>query len=84
MALGGIDKKSIIYLAFEKYLIKKWEHNKEVCQLFIDFEEAFDSIKRESLYDILITFAVPKTLVRLIKICLDGTQGKMRIGSFFS
>ena len=42
----------------------KWENNKEVCQLFIDFEKAYDSIKRESLYDILIKFGVAKKLVR--------------------
>ena len=43
-------------------LEKKWECNKDVCQLFIDFEKAYDSIKRESLYDILIKFGVPKKL----------------------
>ena len=39
---------------------------------------------RESLYDILIKFGVPKKLVRLIKICLDGTQSKVRIGNYLS
>ena len=42
------------------------QYNKDVCQLFIDFEKAYDSIKRESLYDILIKFGVPKKLVKLI------------------
>ena len=56
----------------------------DVCQLFIDFEKAYDSIKRESLYDILIKFGVPKTLVRLIKTCLDGTQSKVRIRNYLS
>ena len=42
------------------------------------------TIKRESLYNILIKFGVPKKLVRLIKICLDGTQSKVRIGNFLS
>ena len=55
-------------------LDKKWEYNEEICQLFIDFEKAYDTIKRESLYDILIKFGVPKKLVRLIKTCLDGIQ----------
>jgi len=41
-----------------KILEKKWEYNKDVCLLFIDFEKA---IKKESLYDILITFGVPKS-----------------------
>ena len=45
---------------YQLYVCKKWEYNKDVCQLFIDFEKAYDSIKRESLYDILIKFGVPK------------------------
>ena len=32
-----------------------------VCQLFIDFEKTSDSIKSQSLYDILIKFGVPKS-----------------------
>ena len=53
-------------------LEKKWEYNKDICQLFIDLKKAYDSIKRESLYDILIKFDMPKKLVRLNKTCLDG------------
>ena len=48
----------------QQILEKKWAYNNAVCQLFIDFEKAYDSIKRESLYDILIKFGVPKKLVR--------------------
>ena len=70
--------------SIRQILEKKWEYNKDVCQLFIDFEEAYDSIKRESLYDILIKFGVPQKLVRLIKICLDGTQSKVRIGNYLT
>ena len=43
-------------------LKNKWKVNKEVCKLFIDFQKAHDSIKRESLYDILIKFGLPKEL----------------------
>ena len=63
--------------SIRQILEKKWEYNKDAYQLFIDFEKIHDSIKRESLYDILIKFGVPKTLVRLIKTCLDGTQSKV-------
>ena len=42
------------------------------------------TIKREPLYNILIKFGVPKKLVRLIVICLDGTQSKVRIGNYLS
>ena len=62
-------------------LEKKWEYSNGVSRQFIDFGKAYDSIKRETLYDILIKFDVLRKLVRLIKICLDGTQSKVRIGN---
>ena len=45
--------------SIRQILEKNWEYNKDVCKLFIDFEKAFGSIKRESLYDILIKFNAP-------------------------
>jgi len=57
----------IIHSVFVKYLRKKWEHNEAVHQLFIDFKKAYDSVRREALYNILIEFGAPKKLVRLIK-----------------
>jgi hypothetical protein len=40
-------------------------------QLFIDFKKAYDSVRREVLYNILIEFGIPMKLVRLIKMCLS-------------
>jgi hypothetical protein len=54
-------------------LQKKWEYNGTVHQLFIDFKKAYDSIKREVLYNILLEFGMPKKLVRLIEMCLNET-----------
>ncbi|KAJ4432545.1 hypothetical protein ANN_21168, partial [Periplaneta americana] len=56
----------------------------QVHQLFIDFKKAYDSVKREVLYDILIEFGIPKKLVRLIKMCLSETYSRVRIGQFLS
>jgi hypothetical protein len=52
-------------------LEKKWEYNGMVHQLFIDFRKAYDSIRREVLYNILLEFGIPKELVRIIKMCLN-------------
>jgi hypothetical protein len=58
---------------FRQILEKKWEYNGTVHQLFIDFKKAYDSIKREVLYNILLEFGIPEKLVRPIKICLNET-----------
>ena len=51
-------------------------------KLFIDFKKAYDSVKREVLFNILIEFSIPKKLVRLIKMCLSETYSRVRVGRF--
>ena len=48
--------------------------------LFIDFKKAYDSVRREGLYNILIEFGVPKKLVRLFEMCLTETYSRVRVG----
>jgi hypothetical protein len=55
-----------------------------VHQLFVDFKKAYDSINRKVLYNILLEFGIPKKLVRLIKMCLNETYSKVRIGKLLS
>ena len=59
---------------------KKWEYNEPVHQLFIDFKKAYDSVRREVLYKILIEFGIPRKLVRLIKMSLTETYSRVRVG----
>jgi hypothetical protein len=61
-------------------LEKKWEYSETVRQLFIDFKKAYDSVRREVLYNILIEFGIPVKLVGQIKMCLNETYSKVRIG----
>jgi hypothetical protein len=63
---------------------KKWEYNETVLQLFTDFKKACDSVRREVLYNILTEFGIPTKLGRLIKMCLNETYGKVRIGKYLS
>jgi hypothetical protein len=55
-----------------------------VHQLFIDFKKAYDSIKREVLYNILLESGIPKKLVRLSEMCLNETYGKVCVGKVLS
>ena len=57
----------IMYSAFVKCWRKNWEYTEAVHQLFIDFKKAYDSVRREVLYNILMEFGIPKNLIRLIK-----------------
>jgi hypothetical protein len=42
---------------------KKWEYNGVVHQLFVDFKKAYDSERREVLYNIHTEFGIPKKFV---------------------
>jgi hypothetical protein len=52
-------------------LQKKWEYNGTVHQPFIDFKKAYNSVRREVLYNILTEFGRPRKLAGLIKMCLN-------------
>jgi hypothetical protein len=47
-------------------------------QSFIDSEKAYNSVRREVLYNILIEFGISMKLVRIIKMCLNETYSKVR------
>jgi hypothetical protein len=59
---------------------KKWEYNGTVHQLFIDFKKAYDSVRKEVLYNILNQFGIPRKLAGLIKMCLNAPYSTVRIG----
>ena len=65
-------------------LDRKWEHNERVHQLFIDLKKAYDSVRREVLYNILIEIGIPVKLVRLIKMCPTGTYIRAWVGKNLS
>jgi hypothetical protein len=55
-----------------------------VHQLFVYFRKAYDSVRREVLYNILIKFGMPRKLFRLIKMCLNETNSKISIRKHLS
>ena len=61
-------------------LQKKWEYNEAVHQLFIEFKKAYDSFRREVLYNIFIEFGISMKQVRLINICLKENYSRVRLG----
>ena len=67
-----------------RILEKKWEYNEAVHQLFIDFKKAYDSVRMEVLYNIPMEFGIPMKLIKLIKMCLNETYGRVWAGKHLS
>ena len=53
-------------------------------QLFRDFKEAYDSVRSEVLYNVLIDFDIPLKLVRVRKMCLSETYSRVPVGKSLS
>jgi hypothetical protein len=60
------------------------EYNGMVHQLFIDFKKAYNSVRREVLYNIFNEFGIPRKLDGLIQMCLNETYSTVRIGKYQS
>jgi hypothetical protein len=82
--LDVIGQRLVRLFYIRQILEKKWECNGTVHQLFIDFNKAYDSVRREVLYNIVIEFGITRKLVGLIRICLNETYSTLRTGKFQS
>jgi hypothetical protein len=70
----------LFILCIRHILEKKWENNEAVHQPFIDFKKAYNSFRREVLYNIIIDFGIPMKLVRLIKLCMTEMYSRVLVG----
>jgi hypothetical protein len=61
-------------------LEKKWKFNGTVYQLFIEFKKAYQSVRREVLYNILIESEITRKVGWLIQMCLNEIYSTVHIG----
>lgn len=54
-----------------------WEYDIPIHQLLVDFREAYGSISREVLYNILEE--VPQKLIKVIQIIMENTLNQVKI-----
>jgi hypothetical protein len=67
----GVTDQRLIKFLYGAVTRENWEFNGTVHQLFIDFEKAYDSVRKEVLYNILILFGITRKQVEPIEICLN-------------
>jgi hypothetical protein len=60
-------------------LEKACEYKVDIHQLYIDYKQAYDTINRAKLVEIMKEFGIPMKLVRLIKMTIANTHSKVKI-----
>jgi hypothetical protein len=55
------------------------EYKLDIHQLYIDYKQAYDTINRAELVEIMKEFGIPMKLVRLVKMTLANTNSKVKI-----
>ena len=58
--------------------------SKAAFSSLLGLKKSYDSVMMEVLYNILIEFGIPMKLVKLIKMCLNETYSRVRVGKSLS
>jgi len=80
----AIGQQLIIYSAFIKFLLLFFLLLVFSHQLFTNFKQAYDSVRREVLYNNLTEFGFHMKLVRLLKMCLNVTYSAVWVRKHLS
>jgi hypothetical protein len=70
-----IDNIFIVRQIFEK----SHEHNIDLCNIFVDYTHASDSIYRNKLIGCLMKFEVPDKFIRLVALTLIHTRARVKV-----
>lgn len=63
--------------SLKQIIANSYEHGLPLHILFIDFKQAYDSVKKEKLCEILQYFLVPKKLINMVRMTLTGISCKV-------
>ncbi|XP_066928664.1 uncharacterized protein [Clytia hemisphaerica] len=77
---GGSDKKRLDnWLQHFKNLLEEARNfNLEAILIFVDFKKAFDSVDRDSMFDILSLYGIPQKIIDAIKLLYTNTKSSVQ------
>jgi len=58
---------------------KHYEHNQDLHMLFVDFKQAFDSIGRYKLYQVMEDMQIPYKLITLVRMTMKNTTARVKV-----
>jgi hypothetical protein len=75
-----VDNIFILSQMYEKC----YEHNIELRNTFIDFNQAFDSINRSTIIQALKEMQIPGKIVRLVNMATQHTKAKIKLNNEYT
>jgi len=72
------------FLQLKIYWKKAWDHNVEIHQIFVDFQEAYGSIRSDKLYAMMARFGILNKLIRLTKATVENSTYYVKIGTIMT
>jgi hypothetical protein len=64
-------------------LEKAGKINVEIHQIFVDFQKAYDNIRRDKLYAIMAHFGIPNKPIRLTKATMENSTYHVKTGTIY-
>ena len=58
---------------------KHFEHNQDLHMLFVDFKQAFNSIDRYKLYQVMEYMKIPHKVMRLVKKTMKNATARVKV-----
>ena len=79
---GFRKDRSIVHQILTLRLIaeKAKRHRKKICNCFIDFQKAFDTIKHKVIWAVLWSYGIEEKMVTLLQKIYEKAQSAVRIG----
>ena len=62
-----------------RQIMKKHYEHKDLYMLFVDFKQAFDSIDRYKLYQVMEDMKVPYKLITMVKMTMKNTTARVKV-----